>query len=330
MTNSEPLVSVVMSVNRDDGNLYDSINSILNQSYKNIEFLIVNDGSSKDVNQVIKSIKDKRIVFLEQKKIGLTACLNFGISKSKGEYIARQDAGDLSHKNRFFEQIKFLENNPSISMCGTWVNEFSKEGEDLGVLRLPVSNHEIKKHILFQNTFCHGSIVIEKKVLMRLKCYRGEFIRSQDYDLWLRVIEHYNVSNLDKVLYSRTISDDSISFYNKNSQGEYAKLARLCFEARQLKKEEPLHLIKKINYDGFKEYSLRKLKSNYNFYCGRRLYSNQRMNLARKYFLRSFISNLISIKNIIYLILTFLPDSMRLALDKIWFRSKKKYQINID
>ena len=85
MTNSEPLVSVVMSVNRDDGNLYDSINSILSQSYKNIEFLIVNDGSSKDVNQVIKSIKDKRIVFLEQKKIGLTACLNFGISKSKGE-----------------------------------------------------------------------------------------------------------------------------------------------------------------------------------------------------------------------------------------------------
>ena len=184
--------------------------------------------------------------------------------------------------------------------------------------------------ILFQNTFCHGSIVIEKKVLMRLKCYRSEFIRSQDYDLWLRVIEHYNVSNLDKVLYSRTISDDSISFYNKNSQGEYAKLARLCFEARQLKKEEPLHLIKKINYDGFKEYSLRKLKSNYNFYCGRRLYSNQRMSLARKYFLRSFISNPISIKNNIYLILTFLPDSMRLPLDMIWLRSKKKYQINID
>ena len=144
MTNPEPLVSVVMSVNRDDGNLYDSINSILSQSYKNIEFLIVNDGSSKDVNQVLKKIKDKRIVFLEQKKIGLTACLNFAISKSKGEYIARQDAGDFSDKNRLFEQIKFLENNPSISMCGTWVNEFSKEGEHLGALKLPVSNHEIK------------------------------------------------------------------------------------------------------------------------------------------------------------------------------------------
>ena len=68
MTNSEPLVSVVMSVNRDDGNLYDSINSILNQSYKNIEFLIVNDGSSKDVNQVLMKIKDKRIVFLQKNR----------------------------------------------------------------------------------------------------------------------------------------------------------------------------------------------------------------------------------------------------------------------
>ncbi|MBD31228.1 MAG: hypothetical protein CMG44_03420 [Candidatus Marinimicrobia bacterium] len=330
MTNSEPLVSVIMSVNRDDGNLYDSINSILNQNYKNIEFVIVNDGSSKDVNRVLKKIKDKRIIFLQQKNVGLTACLNFGITKSKGEYIARHDAGDFSDKNRFIEQIKFLQNNPSISMCGSWVNEYSKGGKDLGVIRLPVSDHEIKKHIFFQNTFCHGSIIIKTKVLINLKCYRAEFIRSQDYDLWLRVIEDHNVANLDKVLYSRTISDDSISFSNKNSQSEYAKLARLCFEARQLNKEEPLYLIKKINYDGFKEHSPRKLKGNYNFYCGRRLYSNRRMNLARKYFLSSLISNPIAIKNIIYLILTFLPNSIRLTLDKIWLKSKKKYKINID
>ena len=330
MINSEPLISVVMGVNRDDGNLYKSINSILNQTYTNLEFIIINDGSSEKVSKIVNKINDERIILLAQEKIGLTACLNAGIDKSKGDYIARQDAGDFSKKNRFFEQIKFLQDNPNISLCGTWANEYSNSGTDLGPTVFPVADQEIKKDILFQNTFCHGSIIIEKKVLTSLRGYRNEFIRSQDYDLFLRVIESHNVANINKILYSRIVSHDSISFLNKNSQNEYAKIARLCYDARQLNNQEPLHLIGNIKKDSFKITSSRRLKSIYNFYCGRRLYSNQKMKQSRIYFLHAFMSYPLTVKNIIYIILTFLPNSFRLILDRVWLKSKKKYKIKID
>ena len=330
MINPEPLISVIMGVNRDEGNLHKSINSILNQTYTNLEFIIINDGNSDEVRQIVNQINDNRIILVAKEKIGLTACLNTGIDKSKGDYIARQDAGDFSKQDRFFEQIKFLQNNPSISLCGTWVNEYSISGTDLGLTMFPVADEEIKKDILFQNTFCHGSIIIEKKVLTILKGYRNEFIRSQDYDLWLRVIESHNVANINKVLYSRIVSRDSISFLNKKSQNEYARIARLCYDARQLNNEEPLHLIKNIKKDSFKISSSRKLKSLYNFYCGRRLYSNQKMKQSRIYFLHALIIYPFAVKNIIFIILTCLPNSFRLALDRIWLRSKKKHKLKID
>lgn len=319
-----------MGVNRDEGNLHKSINSILNQTYTNLEFIIINDGNSDEVSQIVNQINDNRIILVAKEKIGLTACLNTGIDKSKGDYIARQDAGDFSKQDRFFEQIKFLQNNPSISLCGTWVNEYSISGTDLGLTMFPVADEKIKKDILFQNTFCHGSIIIEKKVLTILKGYRDEFIRSQDYDLWLRVIESHNVANINKVLYSRIVSRDSISFLNKKSQNEYARIARLCYDARQLNNEEPLYLIKNIKKDSFKISSSRKLKSLYNFYCGRRLYSNQKMKQSRIYFLHALIIYPFAVKNIIFIILTCLPNSFRLALDRIWLRSKKKHKLKID
>ncbi len=330
MINPEPLISVIMGVNRDEGNLHKSINSILNQTYTNLEFIIMNDGNSDEVSQIVNQINDNRIILVAKEEIGLTACLNAGIDKSKGDYIARQDAGDFSKQDRFFEQIKFLQNNPSISLCGTWVNEYSNSGTDLGLTMFPLADQEIKKDILFQNTFCHGSIIIEKKVLTILKGYRNEFIRSQDYDLWLRVIESHNVANINKVLYSRIVSRDSISFLNKKSQNEYARIARLCYDARQLNNEEPLHLINNIKKDSFKISSSRKLKSIYNFYCGRRLYTNQKMKQSRIYFLHALISHPFAVKNIIYIILTCLPNSFRLVLDRVWLRSKKKHKLKID
>ena len=200
MNKDGPLVSVIVGVNRDDGTLLQSIKSILNQTYSHFELIIINDGSSEKVKIVIEEIIDERIVLINSTKIGLTPALNIALKESKGKYIARHDAGDFSLKDRFFEQIEFLEKNTTVSMCGTWIKETSSSGVDLGITSFPVSDSEIKNNILYQNVFCHGSIMAKKDDIIQLNGYREEFKHSQDYDLWLRLIESFEVANLEKPL----------------------------------------------------------------------------------------------------------------------------------
>ena len=330
MSNSDSLVSVLVGVNRDDGTLLHSINSVLAQTHKNLELIIVNDGSSEDVNSVIREISDVRIILINSKKVGLTAALNIALKESKGKYIARHDAGDFSLENRFLEQIKFLKNNPNVSMCGSWVSESSSSGIDLGITSFPTSHTEILDKILYQNVFCHGSIMAKKDDFIKMNGYREEFKNSQDYDLWLRFIEFYEVANLKKPLYRRVISPDSISFVNNDKQKEYADLARNCYSARKAKIEEPLDLLESISNAQSKFKTKKKIYSSYKFYCGRRLYSNGKMKLARKYFFSSLGFYPFALKNIIYIFFTFLPYYPRLFFEKIWFRKKVKYNLRID
>ena len=104
----------------------------------------------------------------------MTKALNLGLKNAKGHYIARHDAGDFSLKNRIAKQVSFLSNNPSIAMCGTFVSELSIDGIELGIIKYPLKNDLIKK-IILQNTFCHGSVMINKKVITSLKGYRKNF-----------------------------------------------------------------------------------------------------------------------------------------------------------
>ena len=330
MNKSQSMVSVIMGVNRDDGSLLQSIESILRQTHNDLEFIIVNDGSSEDVKGLVSEILDDRIVLINCVKIGLTAALNIALKKSKGKYIARHDAGDYSLKDRLNEQIKFLKQNPAISMCGSWIEEFSSSGTHLGITPFPTTHSEIQNRIPYQNVFCHGSIMARKDDFMRLKGYREEFKHSQDYDLWLRYIELFKVANLKTPLYRRIISPDSISFINKEKQKQYADLARNCYLARKAKMNEPIHLFENISKMESKFKNQKKIYSGYKFYCGRRLYSNSKMRLARKYFFSSLFFNVLALKNIIYIFFTFLPKNLRRVFEKIWLNGKEKYNLRID
>ena len=145
MSENSPLVSIIMGVHLDEGTLSSSIKSILNQSYNNFEFIIVNDGNDKEVTRVVNRIDDPRITLINQEKIGLTACLNIGIKNSNGIFIARQDAGDFSQKPRLQTQVDYMLKHPYIALCGTFVNEKAESGHDLGITTFPTENTEIKK-----------------------------------------------------------------------------------------------------------------------------------------------------------------------------------------
>ena len=327
---ANPLISVIMSVNRDDGNLTETINSILNQTYKNYELIIINDGGSKDVRHTIKNYNNSRLKYYEKPKIGLTACLNYGVDKAKGEYIARQDAGDISLKNRFKTQINFFNNHPEISLIGSWVSELTEEGDHLGDIEFSKSYENIKENIPFQNAFCHGTIMALTTLFRDFNGYRDVFLKAQDYDLWLRIIEKYKVVNIGKVLYKRIVSRESITIRTKKIQMEYADVARKCFNARLLGKEEPLHLLKKIKFNENQiNFSYQKIDSDYYFYCGRILFSNRKMNRSRIYFIRSIYHNPFKIIIIPYLVFSFLPTAILDMLEKGWKCIQFKLKIQI-
>lgn len=217
MKNKKPLVSVIMSVYNDKKFLKKSINSILNQNYKNFEFIIIDDGSTNSIKKILNKYKNnKKIIIINNKaNIGLARSLNHGIKISKGKYIARMDADDYSFRSRLKDQVKFLEKNKNISILGSQAlieKAFSEKKEKT---KLPSSNLAINFCLNFKNPLMHSSIMMRKSIFKKMRGYDKNYMRCQDYELWLRSRKYYNFSNLNKVLikYKATNNYNSVNLY---------------------------------------------------------------------------------------------------------------------
>lgn len=193
-----PAVSVVMSVYDGEQYLAQAIESILNQTFTDFEFLIINDGSTDNTKKIIESYTDSRIVLINQENMGLTKSLNKGIRLSKGKYIARMDADDISEANRFKTQFEFMESNSDVAVCGCWAKTF---GVTENVWRYPTTHDEICSRQLFTNTVVHSSAMIRNSALKKSGIlYDEKHLRSQDYDFWVRLSRKYKIANINRVL----------------------------------------------------------------------------------------------------------------------------------
>lgn len=197
-----PKISVIMSVFDQDVFLKDAIKSILNQTYTNLELLIVDDCSTDNSFKIINSFNDARIkIYQNKKRIGLSKNLNFLINKSKGKYIARMDGDDISEENRLEEQVKFLNNDNQLCLVGCWSKIIDSKNNEIGRLCYPVESSNIREVILSYNPFVHPSIMFRKDTLIKLGGYDEQLILSQDYDLFLRLVIKYRCSNMPKFLF---------------------------------------------------------------------------------------------------------------------------------
>lgn len=210
---NSPIISVVMSVYNADKYLDEAIRSILNQTYKNFEFIIINDGSMDTSLEIIKNYKeqDERIVLVTRENRGLIASLNEGIEKAKGKYIARMDADDISLPNRFEEQVKFMEENLQIGICGSCVEMFG-DSVKKKQWKLSISSERLKAELLFSSCFAHPSIMIRRDLLVSNNLfYDKNFLHAEDFELWTRLSSITNFSNLQKVLMKHRILDKSVT-----------------------------------------------------------------------------------------------------------------------
>ncbi len=185
-------ISVVMSVYNSEKWLNDCISSILNQTFKDFEFIIINDGSTDKSEHIIKSFadQDKRIKFFNQSNSGLTKSLNYAISVSTGKYIARIDADDISLPDRLKKQHELLESSDNIGLCYTNFFEIDHQGKKIRK-KIMTNKYDLIKVNLSKgiNNIAHSSVMFRKSFFNKLGGYREKLKKSQDFDLWLRMTE---------------------------------------------------------------------------------------------------------------------------------------------
>lgn len=216
---NQPEVTVLMSVYNGEKFLHEAIQSIINQTYKNYEFIIINDASNDHTEQIIKSFSDRRIrYFKNNENLGLASCLNKGILLSKGKYIARMDADDISMPTRLEKQVCFMNENPDCGVLGTWIKLFP-----VGKTIKPPLVHEEIYALLFQNNaIAHPSAILRTKVIIDNHClFNPDFKMAQDYELWSRLIEITKFSNLPEILLLYRRHQFQISSYANKEQLVY-------------------------------------------------------------------------------------------------------------
>jgi glycosyltransferase involved in cell wall biosynthesis len=201
-----------MSIYNGESYLHDSIECILNQTYRDFEFIIINDGSSDKTQEIINKYAedDIRIVPINQDNIGLTKSLNKGILLSKGKYIARQDVDDISVPDRLENQIETFSKCPSLVLLGTWYSVEDSGGVIMERCR-PIGDTDLRKLLYRCNPFCHSSVMFKRDAWEEVGGYRENMKTSQDFDLWLRIALTGKIALIPKILVRHFRNPKSIS-----------------------------------------------------------------------------------------------------------------------
>lgn len=217
-----PLVSVVMSAFNEEKYIVESINSILNQTYSNIEVIIIDDASTDKTVEKIGQIRDDRIrLYVNEKNRKLAHNLNFAIDMAKGSYIARMDADDIAIPDRIEKQVNFMEKNQHIDVLGAFAVCF---GDSTAKMEYPNSHEAIKVSLLFENALCHPLVMLRKSSFVEK--YNESYAASQDYELWSRMIWHKNFYNMGDVLLKYRVHNGQTRNTAGRKQKEGAIVAR--------------------------------------------------------------------------------------------------------
>jgi glycosyltransferase involved in cell wall biosynthesis len=221
-----PFVSVIMPVFNGEKYLNEAIESILNQTYTNFEFIIINDGSTDTSEEIILSYKDSRIVYIKNpENYKLIQTLNIGFSLAKGRYIARMDADDISHPDRLQKQVQFLDINEDYGLVGSGVNLL--HGANKSQLLYHTDYASLKFALAFYCPFIHPSVMLRKEVIKSMDpVFDERFLHAEDYELWTRLAFRTKMANLPEYLLDYRVHDSQISSQHNSHQTEIANKIR--------------------------------------------------------------------------------------------------------
>lgn len=225
---NRPLVSVLIPCYNVEKYVEESIRSILDQTYKNIEIIAIDDCSKDNTLKILQELaeKDNRIqVIKNEENLKLIATLNKGISLCNGDYIARMDADDISLPTRIEEEVNFLENNKDhdIVSCQFYTFVSDRPGKK-SLHHNPLRNEDLQAYLLFKSGICHPAVLIRKRVFTELNLkFEKEYLHVEDYALWSKAIYLTKLANIEKPLLLYRIHQTQVSTLNEELQTENKK-----------------------------------------------------------------------------------------------------------
>ncbi|MFA0415183.1 glycosyltransferase family 2 protein [Vibrio renipiscarius] len=215
MKSNAPFVSVLMPVYNAQEHLSEAIESILNQTYRNFEFIIINDGSVDSSDEIIKAYQsnDSRIKYYKNEcNLKLIKTLNKGVSLCRGKYILRMDADDIALINRFEKQINYMEAYSHCVVCGTQLSYIDNDGNKVRDITLPTDNSKIMASFLFYNPIAHPSVIMRTSIIKENKLqYDEDYLHAEDYKLWVELSKFGDCANLGGKLLKYRVSENQIS-----------------------------------------------------------------------------------------------------------------------
>lgn len=214
-------VSVLMPVYNGERYLREAVESILDQTFADFEFVIVDDGSTDNTWQILQgyAANEPRIVLVRnENNIGLARSLNKGLGLARGEYIARMDADDVSLPERLAAQVSLLDEYPQVGVVGCAMQMIDADGSPMGIVRHPIAHNFILWTLCFHTSFAHPTVVFRKAVVERVGGYDDALLANQDRDLWQRLSSVTHFANLPDVFLLYRIHPSSISHIHSDIQ----------------------------------------------------------------------------------------------------------------
>lgn len=258
-------ISVIMPVyNTKEEYLREAIESILNQTFQDFEFIIIDDGSEDYVKEIIKSYNDKRIKYIKnEKNLGLITTLNKGLEIAHGEYIARMDSDDVSLPTRFEKQVAYMDKNLHVGALGTWTEVFPKTE-----IWKPQEKFTYFNFLKWNPFITHPSVMLRSNAIKNHQIkYDNRFEVAEDYDFWRQILHVSEIHNLQEVLLKYRIDGNNISLKRKEKSKEsFQKIQKIAYDFLTTDKELQEKIKILLNRHGKKKQLKYHIK--YNIYKG--------------------------------------------------------------
>jgi len=275
-------ISIIIPTYNNEKFISEAIQSVLKQTFKNFELIIVNNGSKDNTLKLIRELAnlDKRIKILNlRKNIGMANALNKGINYCKADYVARMDGDDVMYKNRIEEQVKYINKHKNVVVLSCLGTYMDLKGNTFGVTPTEIINHKSSKNLIKNNKvigILHPGAVFKKKVFQSIGGYRGKFWPAEDIDLWTRfALMGHNIHVQKKILLKYRIHDNSAIASNFFDSYRKLQWVKHCLISKNINKSE-------ISYEEFL-----KFQKNRNIF----IKINDLRKLYYKYFHRKIILN---------------------------------------
>lgn len=312
---NDPKITVLMPAYNAGPYIREAIVSVLEQTFADFELLIINDGSTDDTAQIIRSFTDPRVIMVSQPNKGISAALNLGLQHARAPYIARFDADDVCYPERLQIQYDFMVTHPDYNIVGSAVDYMDEEGHYVFTHQPPaISNDEIQQLKYNVCPFIHSSVFYKKDVILRNGGYNEHAYTFEDHFLWVNILNREKAGNIPQPLIRVRLNPGSITIDEKWRTRKFREIKYRSLKKRSITADEGMQLAE----IGEKQISPRIKQGSYYALCGKKfLVDNYQPERARSLVARAISLHPYRLENYLLYTASYLPERLLAWLQKV-------------